>query len=169
MTISMYAASVPLFVRGLTSMRSVLVKAESHAQTKKIADTVFVTARLSPDMLPLAKQVQIASDFARSTTARLAGKEPPPIEDSEATFAELIARVDKTLDYLKPFTAGEIDGSEERQVTRTIRGQPRTFTGVNYLQNFALPNFYFHCAMAYGILRHNGVELGKADFLGPLE
>jgi hypothetical protein len=169
MTISMYQASVPVFVKGMTNLKAILEKAAAHAQERKIDDTVFVTARLYPNMLPLAKQIQIASDFARGTTARLAGVEPPAMEDNEKTLADLIARVDRTLDYVKPFTAAQIDGSEAKTITRQVRGQPRTFTGLNYLLQYALPNFYFHSATAYGILRHNGVEIGKQDFLGSLD
>jgi len=169
MTISMYQASVPVFLRGLANLKAILEKAAAHAQAHKIDDTVFVTDRLYPNMLPLAKQVQIASDFARGTTARLAGAEPPVIEDNEKTLADLIARVQKTIDYVKPFTAAQIDGSEARSITRPVRGQPRTFTGINYLLQFALPNFYFHSATTYAILRHNGVEIGKTDFLGALD
>ena len=169
MTISMFQASVPAFVKGLTNLKTILEKAAAHAQAHKIDDTVLVTARLYPNMLPLAKQIQIASDFARGTTARLAGVEPPAMEDNEKTLADLIARVDRTLDYVKPFTAAQIDGSEAKVITRQVRGQPRTFTGLNYLLQYALPNFYFHSATAYAILRHNGVEIGKADFLGNLD
>jgi hypothetical protein len=169
MTISMFQASVPAFVKGLTNLKAILEKTAAHALAHKIDDTVFVTARLYPNMLPLSKQIQIASDFARGTTARLAGAEPPAMEDNEKTLADLIARVDRTLDYVKPFTAAQIDGSEGRVITRQVRGQPRTFTGLNYLLQYALPNFYFHSATAYAILRHNGVEIGKADFLGNLD
>jgi len=169
MTISMYQASVPVFVKGLTNLKAILEKAAAHAQAKKIDETVFAGARLYPDMLPLTGQVQIATDFARGTTARLAGVEMPKWEDNEKTLAELIARVDKTLEYVKPFTAAQIDGSEGKEITRTLRGQPRTFTGLNYLLQFALPNFYFHSTTAYALLRHNGVEIGKMDFLGTLD
>jgi uncharacterized protein len=169
MTISMFQASVPAFIKGLTNLKAILEKATAHAQAHKIDDTVFVTARLYPNMLPLSKQIQIASDFARGTVARLAGTEPPSMEDNEKTLADLIARVDRTLDYVKPFTAAQVDGSEGRTITRQVRGQPRTFTGLNYLLQYALPNFYFHSATAYAILRHNGVEIGKADFLGSLD
>jgi hypothetical protein len=169
MTLSMYKASVPVFVKGLTNLKAILEKAAAHAQAKKIDETVFAGARLYPDMLPLTGQVQIATDFARGTTARLAGVEMPKWEDNEKTLAELIARVDRTLEYVKPFTAAQIDGSEGREITRTLRGQPRTFTGLNYLLQFALPNFYFHSTTAYALLRHNGVEIGKMDFLGALD
>jgi uncharacterized protein len=169
MTISMYQASAPVFTKGLTNLKAILEKAAAHAAARKIDETVLAGARLFPDMLPLTKQVQIASDFARGTMARLAGGEPPAIEDNEKTLADLIARVDKTLDFLKPFTAAQIDGSEARQITRPVRGQPRTFTGINYLLHYALPNFYFHTVTAYDILRHNGVEIGKLDFIGSLD
>ena len=169
MTISMYKASVPVFVKGLTNLKAILEKAAAHAQEKKIDETVFAGARLYPDMLPLTGQVQIATDFARGTTARLAGVEMPKWEDNEKTLAELIARVDRTLEYVKPFTAAQIDGSEGKEITRTLRGEPRTFTGQNYLLQFALPNFYFHSTTAYALLRHNGVAIGKMDFLGALD
>jgi hypothetical protein len=165
----MYQASVPVFVKGLTNLKGILEKAAAHALAHKIDDTVFVTARLYPNMLPLSKQVQIASDFARGTTARLAGSEPPSMEDNEKTLADLIARVQKTIDFVKPFTAAQIDGSEGREITRPVRGQPKTFTGINYLVLYAMPNFYFHTATAYAILRHNGVEIGKSDFLGTMD
>ena len=169
MTLSMYQASVPVFLKGLANLKAILEKAAAHAQAHKIDDTVLVTARLYPNMLPLSKQVQIASDFARGTSARLAGAEPPAMEDNEKTLADLIARVQKTIDFVTPFTAAQIDGSEARAITRPVRGQPKTFTGINYLLQYALPNFYFHTATAYAILRHNGVEIGKPDFLGALD
>jgi hypothetical protein len=169
MTISMYQASVPVFVKGLTNLKAILEKAAAHAQAHKIDDAVFVNARLYPNMLPLSKQIQIASDFARGTAARLAGVEMPAMEDNEKTLADLIARVERTLEFVKPFTAAQIDGTEGKEITRPVRGQPKTFTGLNYLLQYALPNFYFHSATAYGILRHNGVEIGKLDFLGSLD
>ena len=169
MAITMYQASVPVFQRNLTSLKAILDKAAAHAAAQKIDEAVFVTARLYPNMLPLSKQVQIASDFARGTTARLAGGEPPAWEDNEKTLADLVARVDKTLEFLKTFTAAQVDGSEGRQITRPVRGQPKTFTGINYLLQYALPNFYFHTTTAYAILRHNGVEIGKPDFIGSLD
>jgi uncharacterized protein len=169
MAITMYQASVPVFARNLGSLKAILEKAAAHAAAQKIDDAVFVTARLYPNMLPLSKQVQIASDFARGTTARLGGGEPPAWEDNEKTLADLVARVDKTLEFLKTFTAAQIDGSEGRQITRPVRGQPKTFTGTNYLLQYALPNFYFHTTTAYAILRHNGVEIGKLDFIGGLD
>jgi hypothetical protein len=169
MAITMHQASVPVFAKGLTNLRAILEKAAAHAQAKKIDDAVFVNARLYPDMLPLSGQVQIASDMARGTIARLTGSEPPAWEDNEKTLADLIARVDKTLEYLRSFAPSQIDGAEARHVTRKIRGQERTFTGSNYLLQFSMPNFYFHTATAYDILRHSGVEVGKLDFLGTLD
>ena len=169
MAISMYQTSVQVFVRGLANLRVILEKATAHALAKKIDDAVFVNARLYPDMLPLSGQVQIAWDMARGTMARLTGTEPASWDDDEKTLADLIARVDKTVDYLKSFKSSQIDGTESAQVTRKIRGQERTFTGFNYLQQFALPNFYFHTVTAYDILRHNGVEIGKLDFIGSYE
>jgi hypothetical protein len=168
MTISMYQASVPVFSRGLGNLGAILAKAAAHATATKIEDSVFLNARLFPDMFPLARQIHIATDFARGTTARLAGAEPPKWEDNEATFAELIARVDRAVEAVNSFTAAQIDGSENRSITRPVRGQPTTFTGINYLLQFSLPNFYFHSATAYAILRSNGVEVGKTDFIGPL-
>jgi len=160
---------VPVFVKILTNLKGVLQKAAAHAQARKIDETVLVNARLYPDMLPLAKQVQLASDFARGTAARLAGAEPPSYEDNEKTLTELMARIDRTIEFLRTKKAAEIDGSEGREIVRPVRGEPHKFTGANYLLQFAQPNVYFHAAIAYGILRHNGVPLGKADFLGSLD
>jgi len=169
MTISMYEASVPVFTRMLANLKAILNKAAAHAQAKKIDEAVLIGSRLYPDMFALARQVQLASDFARGTGARLAGREPPSFEDSEKTFAELVARLDRTLDYLRTLHPADIDGSEAREIVRPVRGEPKRFTGINYLLQFALPNFFFHTTTAYAILRHNGIEVGKADFIGPLD
>jgi hypothetical protein len=169
MAISMYQASVPVFVRMLTNLKNILGKGAMFAQSKKVDESVLLNARLAPDMFPLTRQVHIATDFARGTGARLAGSEPPAYEDNEKTFAELMARVDRTIEYLRTLKPEQIDGSEGREIVRPIRGEPKKFTGINYLVQFALPNFYFHTTTAYDILRHNGVELGKADFIGALE
>jgi uncharacterized protein len=166
MAITMYQASAPVFIKTLGNLRAILEKAAAHAAAKKIDESVFVTARLYPDMLPLSAQVQIASDMARGTMARLAGAEPPPIEDKEKSFAELMARIDTAVAYIRSFQASQIDGTETRQITRKLGGNPVTFTGIDYLRHFSLPNFYFHTTTAYAILRHNGVEIGKGDFLG---
>ena len=169
MAISMYQASVPVFARGLSSLKTILTKGAAHAAAKKIDESVFINARLFPDMLPLKAQVFIASDFARGTVARLSGTEPPKWEDNESTFAELIARVDRTVEAVKSFSAAQIDGSENRPVTRPVRGEPKVFSGINYLLQYSLPNFYFHTTTAYAILRSNGVEIGKGDFIGALD
>ena len=166
MAITMYQASVPVFVRMLGNLKAILEKAATHAAAKKVDESVFVNARLFPDMRPLSFQVQVASDFARGTSARLAGVAPPAVQDTEQTLADLIARVDAAIAYLGTFSAGQVDGSETREITRKIRGNPVTFTGLDYLLKYALPNFFFHVTTAYAILRHNGVELGKGDYLG---
>jgi hypothetical protein len=150
----------------LDNLKAILEKGSAHAAARKFDESVLVNGRLAPNMLPLSSQVQIAADFARGTTSRLAGEEPPKIEDTEKTIAELIARVDTSIAYVKRFTESQLEGSENRQITRTIRGNTMTFSGLDYLVRFALPNFYFHLTAAYAILRHNGVEIGKADYLG---
>jgi uncharacterized protein len=169
MTISMYQASVPVFARGLASLKTTLTKGAAHAAAKKIDESVFLNARLYPDMLAFSRQIHVATDFARGTVARLSGTEPPKWEDNETTFAELIARVDRTIEAVKSFSAAQIDGSETRTVTRPVRGEPKQFTGLNYLLQYSMPNFYFHATTAYAILRGNGVELGKVDFIGALD
>jgi uncharacterized protein len=169
MTISMYQASVPVLIRMLTNLKAILGKAATHAQAKKIDESVLLNARIYPDMFPFARQVQIACDFARATPARLAGKEPPGLEENEKTFAELINRIDRSIEYARSLASSEIDGSEGREIVRPIRGEPKKFTGLNYLVQFALPNFFFHLTTAYAILRHNGVEIGKNDYIGPLD
>ena len=166
MTISMYQASVPVFQKSLTALKGVLAKAAAHAAEKKIDESVFMASRLYPDMLAFSRQVQIAADFGKGSVARLAGVELPKYEDNETTFAELSARIDKTLAFIATFTPTQIDGQEDREITLPIGGTPTTFKGQAYLLHFALPNFYFHMAMAYAILRHNGVVIGKRDFIG---
>lgn len=166
MNISMYQASVPVFIHSLKALSGVLDKAARHAEAKGIDPAVLLGSRLYPDMFPLTRQVQIASDNAKGPAARLAGMEPPKYEDNETTFADLQARIAKTIAFLQGLKAGQIDGAEDRQIVLQMRAGPLEFKGQAYLLNFALPNFYFHCATAYGILRHNGVEIGKKDFLG---
>jgi hypothetical protein len=166
MTLSMYQASVPVFLRGLENLKAILAKGAAHAEAKKIDPAVFVNARLAPDMLHLARQVQIASDAAKGCTARLAGGEIPSFPDTETTFPELEARVAKTIDFVKSFTAVQIDGSEERTCILKTRNDEIKLRGQDYLFKLALPNFFFHVTTAYDILRHNGVELGKMDYLG---
>ncbi len=168
MTLSMYNASVPVFVRMLGNLSAILDKATAHAEQRKIDPAVLLNARLFPDMLPLAKQIQIAADFAKGTSARLAGLEVPKYEDNEASFADFEARIRKTLAFVQSFDVAQIDGSEEREINITVAGNPLSFRGMEYLLNFALPNFYFHMTTAYNILRHNGVEIGKRDFIGKI-
>ena len=162
----MYQASVPVFTRMLGNLRAILEKGAAHAEAKKFDAAVLVNGRLAPDMFALARQVQIAADMAKGCGARLAGIEPPKHDDNEATIPELLARIDKTLAFLKTLKPGQIDGSEEKAISLQLRSGAREFKGLDYLLFFAMPNFYFHCATAYNILRHNGVEIGKPDFLG---
>jgi len=166
MSLSMYQASVPVFLRNLNNLKAILDKAAANAEARKIDLSVFINARLAPDMLALPAQIQIATDAAKGAGARLAGVEVPSFEDNETTFPELQARIAKTIDFLKGLKAEQIDGSAERTVTLKLRGNEVNFTGMNYLLNFALPNFWFHYTTAYAILRHNGVDLGKMDYLG---
>jgi hypothetical protein len=166
MTISMYQASVPTITRALANLIAVLEKGAAHAEAKKIDPAVLLGARLYPDMFALAKQVQIASDISKGGAARLAQVEPPKYEDTETTFPELVARLKKTIEFLATLKPGQIDGGEDRTVTWKTQTATRSMQGMPYLLNHVLPNVFFHCATAYDILRHNGVELGKLDFLG---
>lgn len=166
MTISMYQASVPVFIRTLNNLVGILEKGAKYAETKKIEPSVLVNSRLYPDMFPLFKQVQIASDIAKRGAAELAGVEAPKFEDNETTFPELIDRIQKTISYLDTFKSEQIDGSEERTITLQMRDNTLSFQGMPFLLYFVLPNVYFHVTTAYDILRHCGVEVGKQDFLG---
>jgi uncharacterized protein len=166
MTISMYQASVPVIIRSLTNLAAILEKAAAHAEAKKIDQSVLLGSRLFPDMLPLIKQIHIATDITRRGVARLAEVEPPAFEDNETTFAELIDRIHNNITYLNTLTPAQIDGSEEKTITLTVGKQTMTFQGLPYLTGFILPNLYFHTTTTYNILRHNGLELGKIDFLG---
>jgi hypothetical protein len=166
MTISMYQASIPTFIRSLTNLADILQKGADHCEAKKIDPAVLVNARLFPDMFPLAKQVQIASDAAKGGAARLAQVQPPAYEDNETTFPQLIERARKTIAYLETLKAEQIDGSEDRTVSWQTRTATKTMQGQPYLLNHLLPNIFFHVTTTYNILRHNGVELGKQDFLG---
>lgn len=168
MTLSMYQASIPPMIRGLTNLRAILEKAAAHAAVRKIDPSVLIGMRLAPDMFPLSRQVQIASDTAKGAGARLSGIQPPKYEDSEATFPELVARVDKTIAFLETIKPEQVDGSEDRTVVLPLRDGSMTFQGMPYLLCFVLPNFYFHTTTAYAILRHAGVEIGKEDFLGKI-
>ena len=169
MTLSMYQASVPVFLRGMKNLSGILGKAAADAAERKIDPTVFLTARLAPDMFPFTRQVQIASDHAKGATARLAGVEVPRFEDVEKSFEELQQRLSRVIEFVQTFDAATIDGSEEREISLPVGARTLTFSGQTYLLNFALPNFYFHCTAAYAILRHNGVGVGKRDFIGPVE
>jgi hypothetical protein len=162
----MYQASVPVFIRMLENLAAILEKAAAHAEARKIDPAVLLASRLYPDMFSLTKQVQIAADAAKGGSARLAQQEPPAFEDNEASFADLVARVRRTVDYLRTIEPAQIDGGEDRTVTWKTRVATKSMQGMPYLLNHVLPNFYFHIATAYGILRHNGVELGKGDYLG---
>ena len=168
MTISMYQASVPVFIRMLNNLVTILEKAVAHAEAKKIAPAVLFSSRLYPDMFPLSRQVQIASDTAKGGAARLAGMEPPSYEDKETTFPELIERLRKTIAYLNTLKPEQIDGSEKKKVTLKVRDEMMTFEGLPFLLNRVLPNLYFHISTAYAILRHSGVEIGKKDYLGKM-
>jgi hypothetical protein len=150
----------------LNATSGLLDKAAAHVTARKIAPDALLTARLFPDMYTFTKQVQIACDFAKATVSRLAGMEIPKYEDSEKSFDELKARIAKTVDFLKTFQPAQIDGTEDNTITFPTGGQTMTLTGEKYLTLFALPNFYFHLTTAYAILRHNGIELGKRDFMG---
>ena len=167
MPMSMYRASAPVFLQMLPCVSAILDKTAAHAAAKKIDPLVFVDARLYPDMFPLSRQIQIATDFAKGACARLAGVEPPKYADTEKTIDDLKGRITKTMDFIKEFKPSQIDGSEERDISIPLGGQTRQFKGENYLVGFALPNFFFHVTTAYAILRHNGVELGKQDFMRP--
>lgn len=166
MTISMYRASLPIFIRMLGNLDAILAKAAAYAEAKNIDPAVLIEARLYPNMFPLARQVQIATDVVKGCAARLSGAEPPKYEDDEASFPELAERVRKTIAFLEGFKPEQINGTEDKEVTLNLRSGDLTFDGLNYLTDFVIPNFYFHVTTAYAILRHNGVELGKMDFIG---
>ena len=166
--LSMYQVSIPVFLRALQNLRHVLEKGEAHARERDEDPALLLQARLYDDMLPLVRQVQIATDTAKFGAARLAGVESPRFEDVEATFAELYARLDAVADYLRTFDEAALQGSETRPVTLSTRTRgDLQFDGRGYLLGFALPNLFFHVTTAYAILRHHGVVLGKLDYLGP--
>ena len=166
MSITLYQASVPVLKRALNNLIAVLQKGAAHAEAKKIDPAVLLGSRLFPDMFALTRQVQIATDMAKGCVARLAGDEPVKLEDGETTFAELIARVQKVIGIIDGYKPAQIDGSETRDVVLKSPRGDMNFKGLFYLQGFVLPNLYFHATTAYNILRHNGVELGKMDFIG---
>jgi hypothetical protein len=167
MSLSMHAASAPIFERQLGNLLGWLDKAQAHADARGFDSANYLGLRLAPDMLPFASQIRIASDTAKGCLSRLAGAEVPKWADDEATLAELRARIAKTIDHVRGFAPAQIDGSEARAIVLPLRNrEPLRFDGVGYLQRFALPNFFFHVTTAYALLRHAGVPLGKADFLG---
>lgn len=166
MNMSMYEALVPSAIRALRNLTHVLEKIAAHAAERSIDQSVFLNSRLYPDMLPLTAQIQIATDMVKGGAARLAGQEPPRYEDNETSFEELIARIGKTVAYLESFAPAQINGSEERDIVLKMRRGDLHFKGIEYLRSFVLPNLYFHATTAYAIGRHNGVALGKMDFLG---
>ena len=166
MTLSMYQASAPRFVNMLDNLAAILDKAAAHCAAKKIDPAVLLAARLYPDMLPLARQVQIACDNAKGAVARLAGAEVPKHEDTEKTFDELKARIAKTIAFVNTVPAAQVDGSEDRDIHLKLGSREVDWKGMQYLLGFALPNFYFHVVTAYDILRHNGVEVAKRDYIG---
>jgi uncharacterized protein len=169
MSISMYDFSIPVLARGLTNMSATLDKAAAQAAAKKYDSAVLTQARLFPDMHPLVRQVQIACDTAKGAAARLAEIEVPKHEDTEATFADLKARIAKTLDFVKSVTAAQLQGAESRNIEIKFPNGSWKFTGLAYLAEFVLPNFYFHASMVYALLRENGIEIGKGDFLGAMQ
>jgi hypothetical protein len=165
-TISMYQTSVPRFASMLRNLSAILDKAQAHAEARKIDPAVLTNLRLYPDMLPMKRQVQIACDSAKSVVARLADVEVPKHEDTEETFADLKARIAKTIDFIQTVKPAQVDGTEEKNIHLKLGSREVDYKGMQYLLGHALPNFYFHVATAYDILRHNGVEIGKRDFLG---
>ena len=168
MSLSMYQASVPAFLQTLNNLSAILDKAAAYAGNHKIDPEVLLNYRLAPDMFPLVRQIQIAADLAKGAAARLAGVEVPKHDDTEKTFADLKARIAKTVTFVEAFKPSDIDGSEGRDIALTLGKHTMSFKGQPYLVYFVLPNFYFHCATAYDILRHCGVELGKRDFIGTI-
>ena len=165
MSLSMYTATVPPFRAMLKNLSAVMAKAEAHCEARKIDPSVFLTSRLYPDMLPFTSQVQIATDNAKGAAARLAGVEIPKFEDTEKTFPELQARLDKTIAFLDTLTEAQFEGAEDRDIVLQLRDRKQEFKGATYLLQFANPNVYFHIATAYALLRHGGVEIGKKDYL----
>ena len=166
MTLSMYDASVPAFIRGLTSLDAILDKAAAYAEAKKIEPATLITFRLAPDMATFARQIQIATDGVKGGAARLAEVEIPSFPDTETTFPELKERIAKTIAFLEGLAAEKFAGAEDRTVTLKLGPNDMTFPAKQYLFGFVIPNFYFHLTTAYAILRHNGLEIGKRDFLG---
>jgi hypothetical protein len=167
MSFSIYDAAVPPMIRGLENLSRIIDKAVAQANSEGKSLNTLLEARLAPDMHPFTRQIQIASDSAKGCAARLAGTEPPSFPDEEKTFPELQARIAKTVEYLKSFTPEQFEGADARTVTLKIPNGELRFSGRDFLTGFALPNFFFHITTAYALLRHNGIAIGKMDFLGP--
>lgn len=163
--LSMHAVTAPAFMRMLSNLSAILSKAEQQAKTKGYDPAVLLNARLAPDMFALIKQVQIATDHAKGCVARLAGHQPEAIEDTETTFADLQARLRKVIGIVEGYKPADFEGAETREITIKIPNAELKFSGLDYVNQWALPNFYFHVSMAYAVLRHNGIDLGKRDFL----
>jgi len=168
MSPAMYNASVPVFRQMLSALNAIIDKTLAHAEAKKIDQAVFANARLYPDMFPFAKQITVATDFAKGASARLAGIEVPKFEDTETSLSDAKARLQKTQDFIATLKPAQFDGAETRDITIQLRGTPTIFKGQPYLLHYAMPNFYFHTTTAYAILRHNGIEIGKPDFIHQL-
>jgi hypothetical protein len=166
MNISMHAMSHDVFKRALLQLVHLMEKAVANAKARNFETSVLVNSRLAPDMLPFARQVQLLSDFAKNSMARLAGIDPPKFEDTETTMDELFARVKKTIDFIDSVAAAALEGSESRDIKIALRDRTVEFKGLAFLQHWAIPNFFFHHVTAYNLLRHNGVDIGKRDFLG---
>ncbi len=166
MSLSMYDASIPVFKQVLTSLSAILDKAEAHAAEKKIDPNALLQARLFPDMFPFTRQIQVAADFAKGASARLAGVDVPKYDDTEQSMADLKERIAKTLAFIDSLPQAQIEGSEQRDISTSSGPNAKQFKGQVYLLHYALPHFYFHATTAYAILRHNGVEVGKKDFIG---
>ncbi|WP_165191085.1 DUF1993 domain-containing protein [Caulobacter soli] len=166
MTLTIHQASVPVFVQGLKGLKGVLAKAAAHVETRKLDPDALLKARLFPDMFPLLRQVQIATDFAKGCAARLAGEEVPTWDDAETGFDDLIDRIDRAVAYVEGLDPAKFENAEDRDITLVRRGETSVVKGLAYLQTQAQPNFFFHLTTAYAILRKNGVEVGKKDYLG---
>ncbi len=165
MKISVHAMSVELLASALSNLSDILEKGHAHALARKFDPAVLLSARLAPDMFPLTRQVQIATDVAKAAVARLAGQDPPKYEDNEQSFEQLHARIARTLEFIRSIPASALEGSEERDIKVPARDRTLEFKGLDYLRRYVIPNVFFHSSTAYAILRHNGVELGKKDFL----
>ena len=169
MALSMYAVTIPVIQKNLTNLMALLDKGEAYAKAKDFDPSILLGMRLAPDMYSLTEQVQTATHFAKTLPSRLAGREPPGWEDGEKTFSDLKERIRRAMEFVRGFKAGDIDGSEDREILANVNDRKVPFSGLSYTLNFAFPNFFFHIAASYAILRHAGVSLGKSDFLGSLD